>query len=132
MADPNPAAPPGYPNAPPPGYPQGAYTPQAPPAWQAPQTWQAPPPVQYRGPMLPSWMTFGSILVVVGGILIMVGFVIDLVGTGSYFGGSGGTNAAMNYGNAVQAFDALVGVGIFVAILGWFFHQMSLARRAGH
>lgn len=74
--------------------------------------------------MLPGWVTFGSILVVVGGILILVGFVIDLVGTASYLGGGGGGSVG-GYANAMEAFDALVGVGIFVAILGWFFHQMS-------
>jgi len=78
--------------------------------------------------MLPGWLTFGSILVVVGGILIMVGFIIDVVGTASFYGNANGN--LQNFANATEAFDALVGVGIFIAILGWFFHQMTLHHRS--
>jgi hypothetical protein len=76
--------------------------------------------------MLPPWLSFGSILVVVGGILILVGFIINLVGV------AGAATNESGYMNAIEAFDALVGVGIFVAILGWFFHQMTLFHRSSH
>src|SRR5271170_401441 len=135
MADPNPTPPPSYPNAPPPpGYPQGTYPPAGayPPAGTYPPSgtpaWQAPPPAApYRGPMLPSWMTFGSILVVIGGVLILVGFIIDAAGIAAYVTATG-TSAAQNYANSMETFAVLTGVGIFVAILGWFFHQMSVHR----
>lgn len=81
--------------------------------------------------MLPAWLTFGSILVLVGGVLIMVGFIIDLVGTAAY-AGSTSANAFQSYANSMEAYDALVGVGIFVVILGWLFHLMGVHRRAGH
>jgi hypothetical protein len=126
MADPNAAVPPSYQNAPPPPpYPQGGYPPP-----QGYPAWQGAPPAPYRGPMLPPWLTFGSLLILVGGVLIMVGFIIDLVGTAAY-AGSSATNAYQSYANSMEAYDALVGVGILIVVLGWLFHQMTIYRRPG-
>jgi hypothetical protein len=84
--------------------------------------------MQYRAPMLPAWLTFGAILVLVGGILIMVGFIVQLVGTASLSAASS-LSSVQGYD---EAFDALVGVGVFLAVLGWLFHQMSLHHGPGH
>jgi hypothetical protein len=83
----------------------------------------------YRGPMLPPWLTFGAILILVGGILIFAGFLVDLIGTAAYFGSAG---SASNYAASLETYDALVGVGILVAVLGWIFHQAGVHRRMGH
>jgi len=108
------------PNAAPP--PPGAY----PPAPYA--GWQGAPPPAYRGPMLPPWLSFGGILVLVGGILVLVGFVIALIGNATYATATG-ANAFQSYLNSMATFDALVGIGIFLAFLGWLFHQMSRHRQ---
>lgn len=79
---------------------------------------------------MPAWLTFGSILVLVGGVLIMVGFIIDLIGIAAY-AGSTATNAFSSYAVSIEAYDALVGVGILVVVLGWIFHQMSRHRHLG-
>jgi uncharacterized membrane protein YphA (DoxX/SURF4 family) len=121
MADEPPAPP--YTSAPPP--PPAGYAPQAYP------NWQPNPAPQYRGPMLPGWLTFGGILVLVGGILILVGFIVNLVGIASFYN-STAANAGSSYAASIETFDALVGVGIFLAVLGWLFHQMSMHRRMGH
>jgi uncharacterized membrane protein len=81
--------------------------------------------------MLPSWITFGSILAVVGGILILVGYLVEVVGIAAATNPTS-ANAGQNYATSMETSAALVGVGIFVAILGWFFHQMSVRRRSGH
>jgi hypothetical protein len=85
----------------------------------------------YRGPLLPPWLTFGSILILVGGVLIFAGFLVDLIGTASYFT-STAANAGSNYAASLEAYDALVGVGVLVLVLGWVFHQMGVHRRTGH
>jgi uncharacterized membrane protein len=77
--------------------------------------------------MLPAWLTFGGILVLVGGILILVGFLVALIGNASY-----ATSSSANYFNSMAVYDALVGVGIFLAFLGWLFHQMSRHHQMGH
>ena len=110
-----------YPGAPPPP-PANYGGPAGYPSWPP----NAPP---YRGPMLPGWLTFGGILVLVGGILILVGFIVDLVGTASYFNGGATANLSA-YAAAIETYDALVGVGIFLAALGWLFHQMAQHRHA--
>jgi hypothetical protein len=120
MADESPPAPPPpYMAAPPPpaGYPAPAYP-----------NWQTNPPPQYRGPMLPGWLTFGGILILVGGILVLVGFMVDLVGVASL----SATSTLSSQQAYMETYDALVGVGIFLAVLGWLFHQMSMSRRMGH
>lgn len=81
--------------------------------------------------MLPAWLSFGGILVLVGGVLVLVGFLVGAVGDAT-FATSGATNAAQNYFNTMAIFDALVGIGIFLAFLGWLFHQMSRHRQIGH
>jgi hypothetical protein len=129
MPDPPPAASPSYPNAPPP--PEsgpGGYPPQPYPGWQG------APPQQYRGPMLPAWLSFGGILVLVGGVLVLVGFVVGAFGNATYASAlSGGSaNSAQNYFNTLAVFYVLVGIGIFLAFLGWLFHQMSRHRQMGH
>ncbi|MGI0130221.1 MAG: hypothetical protein ACREDE_02465 [Thermoplasmata archaeon] len=122
MADPNPAAPPAYPNVPP-APPPGVYPPQGYP-------WPASASVPYRGPMLPAWLTFGTVLVLVGGVLVLIGFLVSLIANATAT--SGAANAVQTYYNEMAVFDALVGVGIFLVVLGWLFHQMSVHRRSGH
>jgi hypothetical protein len=125
MPDPPSQAPMNYPNAPPP--------PENAPAGYPPQQypgWQGPPPQQYR-PMLPAWLSFGGILVLVGGVLVLVGFLVGAIAD-STFASSGATNAAQTYFNTMAIFDALVGIGIFLAFLGWLFHQMSRHHQMGH
>lgn len=125
MPDPPPAASMTNPNAPPPpANAPGGYPPPAYPGWQG-----APPP-QYR-PMLPGWLSFGGILVIVGGILVLVGFLLDAVANSSAASGIDTTTAAQNFYNTMAIGDALVGVGIFLAFLGWLFHQMSRHRQMG-
>jgi hypothetical protein len=117
-----------YPNAPPPpGNAPGGYPPQPYPGWQG-----GPPQQQYRQPMMPAWLSFGGILVLVGGILVLVGFLVGTFGNATYAGSTGAANSAMNYFNTMAVFDALVGIGIFLAFLGWLFHQMSRHRQMGH
>jgi hypothetical protein len=114
-----------YPNAPPP--PQmapGGYPGQPYPGWQG-----VPP--QYQRPMMPAWLSFGGILVLVGGVLVLIGFLIGAIAN-STFATSGATNAAQTYFNTLAIFYALVGVGVFLAFLGWLFHQMSRHRQMGH
>ncbi len=115
-----PPPPPGYPTAPPPGYAPapmaGGWSPNAPP---------------YRGPLLPPWLTFGAILILVGALLFFAGYLVDLIGTASYFN-STAANAAANYAGSMETADALIGVGVLIAALGWIFHQMSVHRRSGH
>jgi hypothetical protein len=129
MADPSPNAPPNYPNAPPPPptqySPAGGYPPQGYPGWQG-----APPP-QYRPPMLPAWLTFGTILAMVGGVLVLVGFILETVADSS-IANSTAANAYTSFYNSMAASNALIGVGIFVVILGWMFHQMALHRQTAH
>jgi hypothetical protein len=108
------------PNAPPPPPAAGGYPPQY-AAWQG-----APPP--YRAPMMPAWLSFGGILVLVGGVLALIGFLLDAVANATY-ATSGAANATQNYLNTMAAADALIGVGIFLAFLGWLFHQMSRHRQ---
>lgn len=81
--------------------------------------------------MLPAWLTFGSILALVGGVLILVGFILNVIAD-STVAGSTATNAFQTLYNTMAASNALIGVGIFVLVLGWFFHQMSAHRRMGH
>jgi uncharacterized membrane protein len=113
MSDPN--APP-----PPPAY-AGGYPAQPYPGWQQP----APP--QYR-PMLPAWLSFGSILVLVGGVLLLVGFVLEAIANSAY-ASADTASAFTNYFNTLAWGNALIGVGIFLAFLGWLFHQMSRHRQ---
>jgi len=123
MAPATPAAPP-----PPPNYPNANPNP---PAWNPPASGWPQNPSMYRGPMLPAWLTFGAILVLVGGVLIFAGFLVDLIGTAAYVGST--TGSASNYAASLETFDALVGVGILVAVLGWIFHQAGVHRRmTGH
>lgn len=121
MAPATPAAPPPPPDYPNPASPQN-WNPSA-PGWS-----QGPP--AYRGPMLPPWLTFGAILILVGGVLIFAGFLVDLIGTAAYVGST--TASASNYAASIETYDALVGVGILVAVLGWIFHQAGVHRRMGH
>ncbi|MGI0071339.1 MAG: hypothetical protein ACRECT_04635 [Thermoplasmata archaeon] len=123
MSDPNPSAPPPYTNAPPPAYPPGGYPPAGYRGWQ-------PPSPAYHGPALPAWLTFGGILVLLGGALVLIGFIVSLVGWATY-ANSASANAFTSYAASMEAFDALVGVGIFLVVLGWLFHQMSQHRRSG-
>lgn len=81
--------------------------------------------------MLPSWLSFGGILVLVGGVLVLVGFMAAVFANATY-ATSSATNATQNYFNTMAVFDALVGIGIFLAFLGWLFHQMSRHRQMGH
>lgn len=81
--------------------------------------------------MLPAWLTFGSILVLVGGVLVLIGFIVGVIGNATYATGTG-TNAVQSYFNTMAVFDALVGVGLFLAFLGWIFHQMARHRQTGH
>jgi hypothetical protein len=75
--------------------------------------------------MIPPWLTLGIILVLIGGILVMVGFIVDLVGTASLNVNSSLTSIQ----NYEEAEDALIGVGFFLAVLGWVFHQAAVGRR---
>jgi len=115
MSDPN--APPPPPQGYAPGYPAQPY-----PTWQG-----APPPQPYR-PMLPAWVTLGGIIVLVGGVLVLVGFIEIAIANSAYATAAGAT-AAQNYFNTLALGNALVGVGIFLAFLGWLFHQMSRHRQ---
>ncbi len=123
MPDPPPAAVMSDPNAPPPPptY-AGGYPPQAYP------TWQQAPPAPYR-PMLPPWLSFGAILVLVGGVLLLVGFVLQAVAESAY-ATADTASSFTNYLNTLALGNALIGVGIFLAFLGWLFHQMSRARQS--
>jgi len=121
MPDPPPAAAANYPNAPPPpgSSPPGGYPPPPYATWQG-------APAQYRGPILPAWLSFGGILVLVGGILILVGFLVEMIANTTV--ASATVPSYTNYYNQLAVYDALVGVGIFLAFLGWIFHQMSRHR----
>lgn len=121
-APPDPNAP--YAGAPPPP-PPSAY---APPPYA---NWPPNPPPQYRGPMLPSWLTFGGILILVGGILVLVGFIVNLIGTSAFYNSAGTASDLSSYAAAIETYDAMLGVGIFLAVLGWLFHQMATSRRMG-
>ncbi len=117
MYDPN-APPP--PSAAPPGYPPGAYA-----------GWQGAPPAPYRGPMLPPWLSFGGILILVGGVLVLVGFMIGVIANATYASAVTGAtaNAVQTWLNEMAVQDALVGIGLFLAFLGWLFHQMNRHRQ---
>ena len=117
-APPSPTPP--YATPPPPAYPPPAYAGLG-----------APGPGPYRGPMLPAWLTFGGIIILVGGILVLVGFLVDAFGAAAY-ASSTATNAYVSYLNSQEAFAALVGLGAFLVVLGWLFHQMSLHRPWPH
>ncbi len=80
--------------------------------------------------MIPAWLSFGGILVLVGGVLVLVGFLVELVANATVAGAT--TPSFQNYYNEMAVYDALVGVGIFLAFLGWLFHQMSRHRQMGH
>ena len=123
MPDPPPSVTASYPTAPPP-------PPEAPGAYPQYPGWQGAPPPQYRGPMLPGWLSFGGILVLVGGILVLIGFVLEAIANSAY-ASSGAANAYMNYLNTLAWGNVLIGVGIFLAFLGWLFHQMSRHRMMG-
>ncbi len=110
-APPSPTPP--YATPPPPAYPPPAYAGVG-----------APGPGPYRGPMLPAWLTFG-------GIIVLVGFLVDAFGAAAY-ASSTATNAYVSYLNSQEAFAALVGLGAFLVVLGWLFHQMSLHRSWPH
>jgi hypothetical protein len=77
--------------------------------------------------MLPAWLSFGGILVLVGGLLILVGFIVELIANTTV--ASATAPSYTNYYNQLAVYDALVGVGIFLAFLGWLFHQMSRHRQ---
>ncbi len=124
MPDPPPAAAANYPSAPPPPGPSGAYPP--PPY----STWQGSPSPAYRGSMLPGWLTFGGILILVGGLLILIGFIVALIANTTVAGAT--DPSYTTYYNQMAVFDALVGVGVFLAFLGWLFHQMSRHHAMAH
>jgi hypothetical protein len=64
-------------------------------------------------------------IVVIGGILVMVGFIVDLVGTAAL-----NVNSSLSSIQAYEeGYDALVGVGFFLVVLGWVFHQFSTHNR---
>lgn len=75
--------------------------------------------------VLPGWLTLGIVLVLIGALLIFAGSMVYVVGTAAL-------NASSTL-DSIKAFDeqsaALAGVGIFLALLGWALHQMSLHRR---
>jgi hypothetical protein len=80
--------------------------------------------------MLPAWLTFGSILVLVGGVLVLIGFIFGAIGNATYASGTGAN--AQSYFNSLAVFYALVGVGLFLTFLGWIFHQMARHRQTVH
>jgi len=123
MPDPPPAAAANYPTAPPPpgASPPGTYP--APPYGN----WQGASAPQYRGPMMPAWLSFGGVLIVVGGLLVLIGFLVEVIANATFAGAT--VPNYQNYYNQMAVFDALVGVGIFLAFLGWLFHQMSRHRQ---
>jgi hypothetical protein len=77
--------------------------------------------------MLPGWLTLGMVLVILGGLLVLIGFMIFVVAAASL--GSGTT--LDSFKGSLEGFGALVGVGFFLAPVGWALHQMSLHRRGG-
>ena len=77
--------------------------------------------------MLPGWLTLGLILVVLGGLLILIGFMVFVIGIASL----GSDTTLDSFKNTLEAFAALVGVGFFLAPVGWALHQMSMHRRRG-
>jgi ribosomal protein S27AE len=84
-------------------------------------------PSSYQAIMLPSWFTIGIVLVIIGGLLVMIGFMVDLVGTAS-LSSSSTLSSIQGY---EETEDALIGVGFFIAVVGWVFHQMTIHRRRG-
>ena len=81
--------------------------------------------------MLPAWLSFGGILVLVGGILVFVGFLMGAIGD-AIVATSTSANMFQSYYNTLALSQGLIGVGIFLAFLGWLFHQMSRHRQMGH
>jgi hypothetical protein len=75
--------------------------------------------------MVPQWFSLGMLLVLIGGLLVMVGFFVDLVGVASLNDHS--TLASIQ--SYQEGTDALVGIGFFLAVLGWVFHQVTAGRR---
>jgi len=75
--------------------------------------------------LVPSWFTLGIVLVIVGGLLVMVGFFVDLVGIASL--NSNSTLSSIQSYDEAQ--DALIGIGFFLAVLGWVFHQAAIGHR---
>ena len=90
-----------------------------------PSAMQQPAIAQYQPMMYRPFFTLGMGLVIIGGILVLVGFLVDLIGTAALSANS--TFASVQAYE--EGFDALVGIGLFVAILGWVFHQMSTHNR---
>lgn len=92
----------------------------------APAAWAQPAQTSYAQPvMLPGWLTLGMVLVIIGGLLVLVGFFVNLVGTAGL--NSNSTLASIQ--GYYEAEDALIGIGAFVVILGWVFHQAAVHRR---
>ncbi len=79
----------------------------------------------YAPVMLPAWLTFGMIVVLLSGLLILMGFMIFVVGTASL----GSTTTLDSLKSYLEEFAALAGVGFFLAPIGWALHQASLHRR---
>ena len=82
---------------------------------------------QYAPIMLPAWLTLGMALVLLGALLILIGFMVFVVGTASL----GSTTTLDSFKSYLEEFAALVGVGFFVAPIGWALHQASGRRKLG-
>jgi hypothetical protein len=65
------------------------------------------------------------VLIFVGGLLILIGFLADLIGTASLNDSS--TLASIQVYR--EAYDAFVGLGVFLAVLGYLCRQFSSEGR---